>query len=175
MPTAKFFQEVILPEQKSYEDGIVFPAVLSPTTNTPSFTEAIKAQKPWLESFLNKRGVILFRGFPVTSPSEFNDFVEVFGFPEEPYVGGRAPRTKVVGRDYTANEAPLETAIPFYHEMAYGGGVRNEAVMDRECCKAIRIFDKESQRKVWFNNLSTGKIGPMTYDIHDQDVSIHSP
>ena len=119
MDTGKFFQEVNLPEQKSYDDGIVFPAVLSPITNTHSFTEAIKAQKPWLESLLNERGVILFRGFPVTSPLEFNDVVEAFGFPEAPYVGGRAPRTKVVGRIYTANEAPPENAIPFHHEMAY--------------------------------------------------------
>ena len=118
MDTGKFFQEVNLPEQKSYEDGIVFPAVLSPTTNTSSFTEAIKAQKPWLESLLNERGVILFRGFPVTSPLEFNDVVEAFGFHEAPYVGGRAPRTKVVGRVYTANEDPPENTIPFHHEMA---------------------------------------------------------
>ena len=107
-----------LPEQKSYEDGIVFPAVLSPITNTHSFTEAIKAQKPWLESLLNERGVILFRGFPVTSALEFNDIVEAFAFPEAPYLGGRAPRTKVMGRVCTANEDPPENAIPFHHEMA---------------------------------------------------------
>ncbi|GKA32441.1 clavaminate synthase-like protein [Tanacetum coccineum] len=37
---------------------------------------------------------------------------------------------------------------------------------------AIRIFDQESQHKVWFNNLSTGKIGVMTNDIHDQDAFV---
>ena len=37
---------------------------------------------------------------------------------------------------------------------------------------AIRVFDKESQRKVWFNNLSTGKIGPMTNDIHDPEAFV---
>ncbi|GJZ63754.1 clavaminate synthase-like protein [Tanacetum coccineum] len=119
MVTGKFFQEVNLPEQKSFNDGVVFPAVLSPTSNPSSFTEAIKAQKPWLESLLEKSGVILFRGFPVTSASEFNDVVVAFGFPEAPYVGGRASRTNVVGRIYTANESPLDQRIPFHHEMAY--------------------------------------------------------
>ncbi|KAK1422495.1 hypothetical protein QVD17_25645 [Tagetes erecta] len=78
-----------------------------------------RAEKQWLESILEKSGVILFRGFPVTSPDDFNDVVEAFGFPEFFYVGGRAPRSKVVGRVYTANESPLDQLIPFHHEMAY--------------------------------------------------------
>ncbi|PWA49767.1 tauD/TfdA-like domain-containing protein [Artemisia annua] len=119
MTKGRFFQEVNLPEQKSYADGVVFPAVLSPASNTCSFIEAIKAQKPWLESLLEKNGVIFFRGFHVETPSDFNDVVEAFGFPEAPYLGGRAPRTKVVGRIYTANEAPPDKRISFHHEMTY--------------------------------------------------------
>lgn len=122
MATGNFFQEVEVPEQKPQgTHGILFPAVLSPTTNTKftAFKEAIRVQKPWLESLLNERGVILFRGFPVTSPSDFNTVVEAFGFPEAPYVGGQAPRTKVIGRIYTANESPPDIHIPFHHEMAY--------------------------------------------------------
>ena len=119
MTTGKFFQEVNLPEQKSYADGVVFPVVLSPDSNTCSFIDAIIAQKPWLESLLEKIGVIFFRGFHVETPSDFNDVVEAFGFPEAPYLGGRAVRTKVVGRIYTANEAPPDKRIPFHHEMTY--------------------------------------------------------
>ncbi|KAI3786129.1 hypothetical protein L1987_45260 [Smallanthus sonchifolius] len=106
MPTGIFFQEVQLPEQKSYGDGVIFPVVLSPNTNhnftaTEAklcvFKEAIRDHKPWLESLLQKSGAILFRGFPVISPSDFNDVVEAFGFPESLYIGGRASRTKVIG------------------------------------------------------------------------------
>ena len=125
MATEKFFQELELPQQKS-QDGILFPAVLSPNYSSDTtavdlygFKEAIRANKTWLESLLNKRGVIFFRGFPVNSPSDFNDVVEAFGFPEAFYVGGRASRTKVVGRVYTANEYPPDQGIPFHHEMAY--------------------------------------------------------
>ncbi|XP_071713868.1 clavaminate synthase-like protein At3g21360 [Rutidosis leptorrhynchoides] len=129
MATGRFFRQVNLPEQKHYDDGVIFPVILSPKPNTSSnsisdaklcsFEEAIKAEKQWLESLLVKCGVILFRDFPVTSPSEFNDVVEAFGFPEMEYVGGRAPRTQVVGRVYTANESPPENRIQFHHEMAY--------------------------------------------------------
>lgn len=128
MATGRFFRQVHLPEQKHYDDGVIFPVVVSPNTNTYNlsaeakvcaFKEAIKAEKQWLESLVDKCGVILFRGFPVTSPSDFNDIVEAFGFPEMVYVGGRAPRTQVVGRVYTANESPPEYRINFHHEMAY--------------------------------------------------------
>ncbi|KAI3727276.1 hypothetical protein L1987_67089 [Smallanthus sonchifolius] len=123
MATRSFFQEVELPEQRTYGDGVLFPALLSPTTNTntntTAFEEAIRAEKTWLESLLHKSGVILFRGFPVTTPSDFNNVVEAFGFPEFSYLGGRAPRTQIIGRVYTANESPLDKRIPFHHELAY--------------------------------------------------------
>ncbi|KAI7728116.1 LOW QUALITY PROTEIN: hypothetical protein M8C21_028618, partial [Ambrosia artemisiifolia] len=127
MATGNSFREVELPQQKALEDGVLFPMVLSPntsnncayTTELSSFEDAIRAHKPWLESLLVKRGAILFRGFPVISPSDFNNIVVAFGFPEMPYVGGTAPRTQVVDRVYTANESPLDKEIPFHHEMAY--------------------------------------------------------
>ncbi|KAI3521482.1 hypothetical protein L1887_10950 [Cichorium endivia] len=126
MATINFFRDVELPQQKSQDAGVLFPAVLSPNHITDStvialcdFEEAIKAHKPWLESLLQKSCAILFRGFPVASPSDFNDVVEAFCYPELLYVGGRAARTKVIGRVYTANESPPENGIPIHHEMAY--------------------------------------------------------
>ncbi|GAB2293343.1 hypothetical protein Dimus_027545 [Dionaea muscipula] len=108
---AEVFDEIQLPKQRLY-NGVPFPLVLSPNPKTShnsstTFTEAIKAHKPWLESRLHEAGAILFRGFPVPSASDFNDVVEAFGFEEFPYVGGAAPRNKVVGRIFTANESPL--------------------------------------------------------------------
>ncbi|KAI3521480.1 hypothetical protein L1887_10948 [Cichorium endivia] len=124
--TGNFFRQIELPQQKPQDNGVLFPAVLSPNHITVStaialgdFGEAIRAHKPWVESSLKKSGAILFRGFPVTSPSDFNNVVEAFGYPELPYMGGRAARTKVIGRVYSANESPPEEAIPFHHEMAY--------------------------------------------------------
>ncbi|KAD5317747.1 hypothetical protein E3N88_17693 [Mikania micrantha] len=124
MAEESFFHEVVglLPQQKS-ENGVVFPVVLSPNpkiAKTVYLTEAIKANKTWLDSLLNRSGAILFRGFPVSSASDFNDVVESSGYEDFSYgVGGVGTRTKVVGRVYTANEAPPDQNIPFHHEMSH--------------------------------------------------------
>ncbi|KAJ4849093.1 hypothetical protein Tsubulata_036011 [Turnera subulata] len=113
------FKETQIPQQKLY-DSIPFPAVLSPSVPSPSLSllvDSIKAHKPFLESLLFNTGAILFRGFPINTASDFNDVVEAFGYEELPYSGGGAPRTHVVGRVYTANEASLDQSIPFHHEM----------------------------------------------------------
>ncbi|KAL8217375.1 hypothetical protein R6Q57_020748 [Mikania cordata] len=126
MATGISFREVELPEQKPQHDGFLFPAVLSPNCSTDStatkldaFEGAIEAHKPWLESLLLKNGAVLFRGFPVISPPNFNRVIQAFGFPELLYVGGGGPRTQIVDRVYTANDSPLDKEIPFHHEIAY--------------------------------------------------------
>ncbi|KAL2516287.1 Clavaminate synthase-like protein [Forsythia ovata] len=116
-----FFTELKIPQQKIF-DGLVFPKVLSPNSRNSvefrSLTDAIKHDKPWLDSVLHQHGAILFRGFSVSTATDFNDVVETFGYEELPYVGGAAPRTNVVGRVFTANESPPDKKIPFHHEMA---------------------------------------------------------
>ncbi|TQD71135.1 hypothetical protein C1H46_043330 [Malus baccata] len=116
---------VEIPEQKLY-DGNRFPAVISPTPTpapaaaaTPGLTETIQSNKQYIQDQLRKSGAVLFRGFPVNTASDFNDVVEAFGYEENPYVG-TAPRTKIVGRVFTANEAPPDHKIPFHHEMVLG-------------------------------------------------------
>ncbi|KAL1538303.1 clavaminate synthase-like protein [Salvia divinorum] len=81
---------------------------------------AVKEQKSLLESLLQRHGVILFRGFDSTATAaDFNDVVEAFGYEDLPYVGGPAPRTKVVGHVFTANDSPPHRKIHFHHEMAH--------------------------------------------------------
>ncbi|KAF3963055.1 hypothetical protein ACB098_05G040500 [Castanea mollissima] len=118
------FLEFQIPHQKLF-NGIQFPLVLSPNpkSQTPPsslslFTQAIKTEKSFLDSVLHKSGAVLLRGFPVNTASDFNDVVEAFGFEELPYVGGAAPRNKVVGRVSTTNDSPPDQKIPFHHEMA---------------------------------------------------------
>ncbi|KAF3963056.1 hypothetical protein CMV_012509 [Castanea mollissima] len=118
------FLEFQIPHQKLF-NGIQFPLVLSPNpkSQTPPsslslFTQAIKTEKTFLNSVLHKSGAVLLRGFPVNTASDFNDVVEAFGFEELPYVGGAAPRNKVVGRVSTTNDSPPDQKIPFHHEMA---------------------------------------------------------
>nr|XP_043617281.1 clavaminate synthase-like protein At3g21360 [Erigeron canadensis] len=124
MAEESLFHEVVgLLPQQNCGDGVLFPVVLSPNltlAKTVKLTEAIKVNRSWLDSILHRSGAILFRGFDVSSASDFNEVVESSGYENFCHpIGGAAYRTKVVGRVYTANEAPPDQNIPFHHEMSH--------------------------------------------------------
>eukprot|EP01018_Ginkgo_biloba_P040830 Gb_08596 [translate_table: standard] len=114
------FQQGVIGGQKKLEDGTLFPMVLLPATvhhTIESFTNAIQQNQEWITNQLKDAGAVLFRGFPVKNASDFNAVVEAFGWEEQPYLGA-ASRTRIEGRVYTANEAPLDQPIQFHHEMS---------------------------------------------------------
>eukprot|EP01018_Ginkgo_biloba_P036469 Gb_16279 [translate_table: standard] len=115
------FQQGVIAQQKKVENGIVFPMVLllSPSSipSIPSFLTSIQNNIEWLNNQLDRVGALLFRGFPVKNASDFNAVIEAFGWEEQPYLGA-ASRTRIQGRVYTANEAPLHETISFHHEMS---------------------------------------------------------
>ena len=114
-------KEISISEQKCF-DGKPFPLVLSPQdVNQYSIKEWcawVKNNTDFIRKNLLTHCAVLFRGFPIDTPDDFDDFVTAFGFPNFPYVGGAAPRTCVVGNVFTSNEAPPSELIPFHHEMA---------------------------------------------------------
>ncbi|XP_047962094.1 clavaminate synthase-like protein At3g21360 [Salvia hispanica] len=119
MAAKYLFTRVKTPFQRKFT-GETFPAVLSPAMPACDLSAAVKEEKSLLESLLHRHGAILFRGFDSTATgADFNDVVEAFGYEELPYVGGPAPRTRVVGRVFTANDAPPHRKIHFHHEMAH--------------------------------------------------------
>ncbi len=71
----------------------------------------IKRDSQWLCDLQLQFGAILFRGFPAKSASDFNDFVNAFGFEHLPYIGGAAVRNQVVGNVFTTNESPPDQVI----------------------------------------------------------------
>ncbi|WCJ40875.1 2-oxoglutarate (2OG) and Fe(II)-dependent oxygenase superfamily protein [Euphorbia peplus] len=119
----KLFKEIEIPNQKHFDSGLL-PCILVPNPSLllplslPLLIDSFKSEKPRLESLLHKAGAILFRGFPITTASEFNDVVIAFGYEDLPYVGGAALRSKVIGRVSTANEAPPDQKLHFHHEMS---------------------------------------------------------
>jgi alpha-ketoglutarate-dependent taurine dioxygenase len=112
--------ETDIPEQKVF-DNQPFPLVLSPGLKEWEFTKWIhwfQNNTSFIQKLLSQYGAILFRGFPVHSPEDFDSMVGAFGFKDFPYIGGAAPRKQVTGRVFTSNEAPPSELIPFHHEMA---------------------------------------------------------
>lgn len=113
-------QEISIPEQKVV-DGQPFPAVLSSAerVSRESAVEWLKANGDALRQRALEAGAVLLRGFPFSSPEDFDSAVTAAGFKGMPYVGGAAPRREVVAsRVLTTNESPPEEPIPFHHEMS---------------------------------------------------------
>jgi Taurine catabolism dioxygenase TauD, TfdA family len=112
---------ITIPEQK-YFDGLPFPLILTPSITGRSRSEWqqwIRDNLNTLKSLHTTYGAILFRGFSVDTPEDFDLFAKTFGWTEFPYVGGVSVRVAVAGNVYTSTEAPPECKIPFHHEMAH--------------------------------------------------------
>ncbi|XP_076454585.1 uncharacterized protein LOC143289486 [Babylonia areolata] len=111
--------ELRIPEQKKFH-GKPFPLVVGASRlgNVSSALEWVESHTDDFEEILVEYGAIVFRGFPLKDPRDFDAFVKAFGGEALDYVGGAAPRTVVTGNVFTANEAPPDQLIPFHHEMA---------------------------------------------------------
>ncbi|KAH9317859.1 hypothetical protein KI387_019628 [Taxus chinensis] len=121
------FQQGRIPDQRVIEEndnnnGVLFPMVLLPPPNEDkmileSFVGTIQNNREWIDSQLEEVGALVFRGFPLKSPSDFNAVVEALGWEEHTYMGA-ASRKRVHGRVFTASEAALHQPIKFHHEMS---------------------------------------------------------
>lgn len=69
---------------------------------------------------LQRHGAILFRGFPLETPEDFDAFIAAFELPNFPYEESlsNAVRINYTPRVFSANEAPSEVTIYLHHEMA---------------------------------------------------------
>ncbi len=96
---------------------IEFPHVIEGRGALPDY---ILDNKKLLDEKLSQCGTIVFRGFDVVTPQDFDDAVVSYG--EEGFTYSEslsnAVRVNVTPRVFTANEAPPETSIFLHHEMA---------------------------------------------------------
>ena len=80
---------ISISEEKIINDH-VFPLTIGPTEQIETIEDSIEFIKSNLASILDKlltHGAILFRGFPVKSAKDFNDFALAFGWEDLPYIG----------------------------------------------------------------------------------------
>mmetsp|Transcript_8030 Transcript_8030/g.11035 ORF Transcript_8030/g.11035 Transcript_8030/m.11035 type:complete len:334 (+) Transcript_8030:23-1024(+) len=116
--------ELSISEQQD-NDGAAFPLLLGPQskdtfTSSKEVLEWVKNNQTFVEEKLGKHGAILFRGFPLTTPDEFHDFLKGFDYEfRHQFNGGGGPRKLIVGPIQTSTESPPEFTIPFHHELAY--------------------------------------------------------
>ena len=75
--------------------------------------------KSFLEEKLLQHGGILFRGFPVSTATDFNEFVHSIEPQTLPYIEGQSPRSKVYNQIYTSTEYPADQKITLHNELSY--------------------------------------------------------
>lgn len=114
--------EMSVPDQQTY-DGQPFPLIFacqSPDASLDDTCAWVQQHRDDLVKRSREIGAILFRGFPVVTPEDFDRFLSAFGWKNFPYEESlsNAVRVNKTPRVFTANEAPSTTNIFLHHEMA---------------------------------------------------------
>lgn len=81
--------------------------------------EWLAINKDEIRHRMYERGAILFRGFNVSSPAQFQEIAGVFCDDFSDYVGGNSPRTRVSSHVFTSTEYPKEERISMHNEASY--------------------------------------------------------
>ena len=89
-------------------------------TEVPEVLDWLTAEVALFKEQLASTGAVLFRGFPVSSPEDFDAFSAAFGYGDFTYKESlsNAVRINLTPRVFTANEAPPDVEIFLHHEMA---------------------------------------------------------
>jgi hypothetical protein len=103
-------------------DGRPFPLALAcqPGATLDGATAWVAENRRQLRDQAALHGAVLFRGFSLTGPEDFDRFVAAFDLPNFPYEDSLSNAVRVVKtpRVFTANEAPSAVTIFLHHEMA---------------------------------------------------------
>lgn len=78
-----------------------------------------KANLSFVASELLGHGAILFRGFTVTCPDQFQQFVDAVSGQTVPYRERTSPRTRVIQNVYTSTDYPNDQSILPHNESSY--------------------------------------------------------
>ena len=95
------------------------PLLLRPRVRGIDLVAWAGLNKALINDSLRERGGILFRGFHLGSPSEFQRLISVISGELLRYAYASTPRTQVSGGIYTSTEYPANQRIPLHNEMSY--------------------------------------------------------
>lgn len=115
-------EPITVPGQQTHY-GKVFPLVLkcqTPGAGVAAAAAWAQEHRQQLLAQAAEYGVILFRGFDLHTPQDFDSFIAAFDLKNFPYAESlsNAVRVNKTPRVFTANEAPPSVTIFLHHEMA---------------------------------------------------------
>lgn len=95
------------------------PVLAEPTAADVNLGSWAAAHRPLLAEKLRQHGAILFRGFAVDGPEQFQQVARDLCGSLLDYTERAAPRVEVGKGVYTSTEFPPDQWIPLHHEMSY--------------------------------------------------------
>lgn len=84
-----------------------------------SLCQQIHERQAWIENKLAIHGGLLFRGYSLNSPEDFQSVAQASIESLKPYVEGQSPRSKVADNVYTSTEHPARYRITLHNELSY--------------------------------------------------------
>ncbi len=96
------------------------PVVIEPRFSGLSIAEWAAAHRTLLSEYLDRHGAVLFRGFKLRDPGEFEKAIRATSDSELlEYAYRSSPRTQVSDRIYTSTDYPNEHSIFLHNENSY--------------------------------------------------------
>lgn len=93
--------------------------VVTPRRPRLDAAKVIRERKDDLVGELHQHGALLFRGWDVADPDQFNAIVEAFSDNLLDYSHKSTPRTRIRGGVYTSTEYPPDQVIPLHNELSW--------------------------------------------------------
>lgn len=112
-------RERVTEVRRSFLNDRQLPLVIEPVTGGASLATWVAAYAEEITRDLHRYGAILFRGFNVTSPEEFDTVIHAASGEPFAYKERSSPRTAVHGHIYTSTEYPPSQEIFFHNENSY--------------------------------------------------------
>ncbi|MGK4580329.1 TauD/TfdA family dioxygenase [Kitasatospora sp. HPMI-4] len=95
-------------------------SIVRPTAPSVDLEHWMRSNRTRVEDLLRDRGAVLFRGFQVSGPEEFQNVVKAWSPQLLNYTYGSTPRSRSSAAGvYTSTEYPADQTIPQHNEMAY--------------------------------------------------------
>lgn len=111
-------QETFVTESYLDKDGTL-PLVLKPRISGINLSQWALDNRPYIERQLDRHGAILFRGFGLTMPEEFEAFIRSSVGDPIKYHERSSPRSEVSPHIYTSTDYPAMQSIFPHNEHSY--------------------------------------------------------
>lgn len=95
------------------------PLVVKPKVGDVNLQFWVQKNLEFIEMNLLKHGGILFRGFDLNTPVDFEEVASSVTSQIMPYMESATPRTKLNDKVYTSTEFPPEQVIALHNELSY--------------------------------------------------------